>query len=104
MQDLLTLSYLVNHAFNTSLFIELLLHTRRSDSTYLLSPRSMVESPAVFLTYTYSHSLSFRKSSFSIDLGFKKSKKSCCHNSAFILFTKSSTFTGFGIKQSVSNP
>jgi hypothetical protein len=25
------------------------------------------------------------------------------YNSSFILFTKSSTFTGFGIKQSVSN-
>ena len=36
-ETLLTLSYLVNHAFNTSLFIELLLRLRRSDSTCLCS-------------------------------------------------------------------
>jgi hypothetical protein len=32
-ETLLTLSYLVNHVFNTSLFIELLIHPRRPDST-----------------------------------------------------------------------
>ena len=36
-KTLLTLSYLVNHAFNTSLFVELWLRLRRSDSTCLCS-------------------------------------------------------------------